>query len=47
MNTIYNVAYAANDLIEELGQKLAENPMIIVGVAVFSFASAILAGYIL
>ena len=47
MNTLMSIADCTHDLIQEAAQRLIDNPMIIVGIAVTAFGGALLAGFVL
>ena len=47
MNTIFNIADAADGLIQAIGQFLLENPQVFVGVSITACGSALFAGFML
>lgn len=47
MNTIFNIADAADDLIQTLGQYLLGNPQVFIGIAITACGSALFAGFLL
>ena len=47
MTAITNIVGIAHDLTQEAAQRLIENPMLIVGIAVAAFGGALLAGFVI
>ena len=47
MTAITNIVGIAHDLTQEAAQRLIENPMLIVGIAVAAFGGALLAAFVI